>query len=118
MHITISPTGEIHMDTNGSSPAEVAGTILSIQRELRQQAEAEAAKAATSGNAIPLTLNDCQSQTYDWLVSNDVDSGIHISAVARQFGISKDAASNRLQRLSEMGFARRVGGGKYRAVTE
>jgi hypothetical protein len=115
MHITISPTGEIHMDTNGSTPAEVAGTILSIQRELRQQAEAEAASA---DHRIPLTLNDCQSETYDWLVSNDIESGIHISALARELGISKEAASNRLQRLSEMGFARRVGGGKYRAVTE
>lgn len=113
MHITISPTGEISMDTNGSSPAEVAGTILSIQRELRKQAE----EAAADGR-IPVSLNDCQSETYDWLASNDVPVGVHISAVARQFKITRDAASARLQTLIEMGFARRVGTGRYRAVTE
>lgn len=111
MQITIRPDGEIRIDSNGSTPAEIAGTILSIQQELRKQEQARTADR-------PVSLNDCQGETYDWLVEHDNPRGVHRSAVAQAFNINGDAAGNRLQTLAAMGFARRVGGGRYRAVTE
>jgi hypothetical protein len=118
MKVDITPDGAIHVDSNGSTPGEIAAFTLSVQRELRQQqAEAEAAKV-NGDLQRPVSLNDLQGETYDWLVAHDVEQGVHLSAVAAAFMLTKEAASHRLQTLADMGFARRVGTGKYRAVTE
>lgn len=117
MEIKISPSGEIAINTNGSTPAEVAGTILSIQREIREQ-QREQEREQEPAQHRPVSLNDCQGETYDWMVSNDAPLGIHTSAVAKAFNISREAANSRLQTLHTLGFIRRVGTGLYRAVTE
>jgi hypothetical protein len=110
MKITITPDGEIQMDTNGSTPAEIAGTVLSIQQELRKKAKNE---------PCPPSLNDKSGQLYDWLVANDNENGVHFSAAARHFEISNGAARHRLITLVKLGFAVQVTGhgrGLYRAV--
>lgn len=107
MKITMSPTGEITIDTNGSTPAEVAGTILAVQQELRKQLE-QAER--------PVSLNDCQGATYDWMVEHDCEAGIHISSLGKAFGITTSAAGHRMTGLVRDGFVRNVGTGRYRAV--
>jgi hypothetical protein len=116
MKISIKPDGEILMDTNGSTPAEVAGTILSIQRELREQAKAEAAQADRERTA-PVELGTIMSELWEWLVDNDTEKGVHIQAVANHFHISKENASQRCQRLMSEGHATRVAQARYRATT-
>lgn len=116
MKITISPSGEIHMDTNGSTPAEIAGVILSVQRDLRREVEAK-----RDNDSRPPSLNDMNGQMYDWLVANDSEAGVHFSAAARHFNISNGAARHRLYNLVKLGFAHQAGtprSGLYRAVTE
>lgn len=110
MRITISTTGEIYMETNGSTPAEIAGTVLSIQRELRRQQE-EAQK-----RQAPVSLGTVMAETWNWLVDNDNPKGIHLQAVAQYFGIKKEAAGQRLQQLVAEGHAERVSVGRYRAT--
>lgn len=108
MKITISPTGEIQMDTNGSTPAEVAGTILSIQRELRKADEVKP--------LAPVMLGTVMAETWDFLVEHDNPRGVHVQAVGQHFGISKETAGQRLIQLVNEGHAVRVSVGRYRAT--
>lgn len=106
MKITISPTGEISMETNGSNAAEIAAVI----RELQQPKEDKPKGPA------PVTLGTTMAATWDFLVDNDNPKGIHIQAVAQHFGINKDTAGQRLVQLFNEGYAERVSIGRYRAT--
>ena len=110
MKIRIMPSGEIHMDTNGAPPAEVAGVILSIQRELRRDTKPPAKR--------PPSLSGNLAATYDYLIDNDSELGIHLSAVAENFGITSGAAGQRIHKLIRHGLAERVSSGVYRGVGE
>lgn len=106
MKVTISPTGEIQLDTNGSTPAEIAALVreLSAKDEPRPQGPA------------PVMLGTTMAETWDFLVEHDNPKGVHIQAVAQRFGISKDAAGQRLVQLVNEGHAERVVMGRYRAT--
>ena len=106
MRVTISPTGEVQLDTNGSTPAEIAAVV----RELQRTPEEAAAEKR------PVELNDIQGATYDWMVAHDKEQGIHISAIARAFTISNGAAGQRCYQLVKDGFATKVCNGRYRPV--
>ena len=112
MRVTVSPTGEISIESNGSKPADVAEMV----RELRKQEPKD--EPAPAEPTRPVSLNDIQGAVYDWLVANDNPHGVHVGAVARQFNLTNGAAGSRLERLLKMGFVQRVGAGRYRAVTE
>jgi len=112
MKITVAPTGEISVETNGSNPADVAALLREIQRPATPD----------RSDDTPVSLNDMQGALYDWLVTHDAPMGIHTAAVAKHFGISNGAARHRLYKLVEMGLAKSVGltprAGLYRAVVE
>ena len=63
-------------------------------------------------------LNSIQYRTWEYLVENDIASGLHISALARGFGISNAAANSRLVTLQKLGYAVRIRKGYYRAVAK
>jgi hypothetical protein len=114
MHITIDPvTGKIEMDTNGSTPAEVAGTLLSIQKEMRKQL----AEEARGNRPAPVDLGNIGAELWDYLVDNDNPRGVHVGAIARHFGIDNGVAASRCQHLLDEKHAERVSKGRYRAVT-
>lgn len=119
MKIEITPDGTVRLESNGSSPADVAAFTLSLQQELKKQAQAEAEAEAKSqlSQGRPVSLNDKQGETYDYLVANDNPNGIHLSAMATHFGVSKSVISHRLCVLQRDGFVYKVAGGKWRAVT-
>jgi hypothetical protein len=110
--ITIKQDGDICMETNGATPAEIAGVILSVQRELRKT---DLTKLAEDR---PVDLSDMQGATYDWMIAHDKDQGIHISSIARAFSISNGAAGQRCYQLVKDGFATKICNGRYRAVTQ
>jgi hypothetical protein len=103
--VTISPTGEIQLETNGSSPAEIAALV----RELQQQND-------KPNGPAPVSLGTLMAETWDFLAEHDNPKGIHLQAVAQHFKISKEAAGQRMQGLVNDGHAERVSAGRYRAT--
>lgn len=61
-------------------------------------------------------LNTVQNELYYFLVDNDCEAGITISAVSHHFEISYKSANQRLIKLTNMGHLKRVGAGRYRAI--
>ena len=116
MRIEIKPDGTTIVDSNGSTPGEVAAFTLSLQRELRDQVKAEVEEAQALSR--PASLNDIQGATYDWMVAHDREQGIHIGAIARAFQISNGAAGQRCYQLVKDGFATKICNGRYRPVVE
>lgn len=107
MRIEIKPDGTTVLETNGSSAADIAALIRELQR-----------KNDDALDDRPASLNDIQGATYDWMVLHDKDQGIHISAIARAFGISNGAAGQRCYQLVKDGFATKICNGRYRPVVE
>ena len=56
-----------------------------------------------------------QYDTFSYLVDNDCEEGVPIDAVARHFGITSDAAGQRLSVMARSNLIRRVTAGRYRA---
>lgn len=61
-------------------------------------------------------MNKWQNELYFWLIDNDCEDGVTINAAACHFKISDGAAGQRLSRMVNKDFAKRVGAGRYRAI--
>lgn len=74
---------------------------------------------AEYASTIPGTahMSDIWYKTWVFLVDNDNDRGVAVSAISRHFGCSDSAAHSRVMKLVKNGFAKRVSRGFYRALS-
>lgn len=121
MKINVSPDGTVSFDISTNTSAEVVEIIEQLRNSktgIRQlpdiSQKVQRTQPTTQKNGVE--LNSLQYETWEFLVDNDCSDGVHISAVARGFGIPHDAAGCRLRRLTDKGYAIRVAQGYYRAV--
>lgn len=63
-------------------------------------------------------LNAIQFETWKFLLDNDTETGVHLSAVARALSITDGAAGSRCSTLVKRGYASRVREGYYRAIKQ
>lgn len=62
-------------------------------------------------------LSEASYAAWDYLVANEnVANGVRLAAVARHLKINHGAAGARLSKLVEMGYADRIGVGRYVAI--
>lgn len=100
---------KVHVNTDGTLDFDVqTADDIKLLRE-----------ATTNGHSTepPMTvaLNEIQYEAWTFLVENDNEFGVHFLRYAEAKGISEKAAQQRLRTLMEMGYAKRVARGKYRA---
>lgn len=117
MKVTI---GDITVEFHNGEGESVLDFIEAVQHrtakktasKIRSEISVQSQTKVGSGK-----LNAIQYRTWEFLCENDCSAGIHVSAVARGFGISSPAANTRLIVLEKMGYAKRVQRGYYRALT-
>ena len=123
MKFSIKPDGTFEFDDVTAAEAV----------ELARQAKAPVAPApvkvppaprpepvrAEYASTIPGTasMTDIWYKTWVFLVDNDHDRGVSVSAISRHFGCSDSAAHSRLMKLVKNGYAKRVSRGFYRALS-
>lgn len=119
MKVTINSDGEVTLDiTNGDGQAAL-DLIHALQGDVKRQKSAEERRevhrqAAAKVDGSP--LNVLQYRTWEYLCGNDCNDGIHVSSVGKAFGITNSAANTRLVALTNLGYAKRVHRGYYRAI--
>lgn len=107
MKVHVNKDGSFELDlNNGDDLSKAAKFIREIQAVPPQQGKQ---------NEGGTDLNALQYESWTWLIENDNEYGVHFTAMARTMRITEKAASQRLARLATMGYAERVGAGKYRA---
>ena len=118
MEVKLNAQGEVVINvTNGES-----GAALELLKALRAEQEGKKvseirSKSMTEAAEKYGKLNGVQYRTWEYLVANDNPEGIHVSQVARAFGVSNAAANTRCLTLEKLGYAKRVHKGYYRALT-
>jgi hypothetical protein len=124
MKIHVNTDGTFDVDLNGTDNlAEAAKFIREIQRTHQNSPEPEVEepvieapkKTGKRGKVFGSDLNSLQYNTWTWLIEHDTEAGVHFTAMARDMEITEKAATQRLARLAVLGYAERVGAGKYRA---
>lgn len=111
MKVRINKDGSMEFDVNN---VEEAAALVRIAAGAAEPAAAKEKKTKPAKNAPE--LNEIQFKTWSYLVDNDSDTGVHISAIARHLGIKKDNACWWCQTLLQKGYAMRVSRGYYRAL--
>ena len=117
MKVTV---GDITVEFHNGEGESALNFIESVQaRQAKKDASVRRAETtiAAQTKVGSSNLNAIQYRTWEFLCENDCNAGIHVSAVARGFGISSPAANTRLIVLEKMGYAKRVQRGYYRALT-
>ena len=119
MKITVNPDGSFELDVQQGDSAtalefinEVTGA--SVKKKVNESRSASLTLAAEKVEGS--NLNKLQYITWEFLVENDTANGIHVSFLARQFGILQTTANSRLLTLEQKGYAKRVAKGYYRAI--
>lgn len=120
MEIKVNADGEVILNVNNGETDKALEMIHALQADARRKTLAkdrsETGKQAQtkvgSGN-----LNAIQYRTWEYLCENDSPNGIHVSQLARAFGITNMAANSRLLVVEKLGYAKRVAKGYYRALT-
>ena len=106
MKLHVNKDGSFDLDLNGTDDLGKAAKLI---REIQN------VPAPESRNEGGNDLNALQYAAWTWLIENDIESGVHFTAMARDIGVTEKAASQSLMRLVSFGYAERVGAGKYRA---
>ena len=121
MKVTVNVDGiEVSIDiVNGEAESAIKFIDALRDRESRKKASQQRAETTIAAQTKVGcgNLNQIQYRTWEFLCENDCSAGIHVSAVARGFGISSPAANTRLIVLEKTGYAKRVQRGYYRALT-
>lgn len=107
MKLHVNKDGSFDLDLNGTDDLNKAAKFI---REI-QNTPSPQDSSHDGGN----DLNGLQYAAWTWLIENDNEHGVHFTAMARAMRITEKAASQRCTRLMNMGYAERVGAGKYRA---
>jgi ribosomal protein S25 len=63
-------------------------------------------------------LNESQLQTWQYLTARDTEEGITAADYASDSGLTQTVADSRLRKLTELGMARKVTPGRFRAGLE
>lgn len=109
MKLHVNKDGSFDLDITENDDLAKAAKFI---REIQEQPEEFTPEENLGGS----DLNKLQYETWTWLIENDRNNGVHHSAMARFMGITEKAASQRLMTLRRLGYAKRVGAGKYRAI--
>jgi hypothetical protein len=117
MKVTVNALGEVALEFSNGDGKAALEFVHSLQADARKAAQAT--ERESTGVRQPGTggLNALQYSTWEYLVTNDCESGVTVSAMAHDKGISVKASSQRMMTLANLGYARKVGTGKYRAET-
>jgi hypothetical protein len=120
MEIKVSADGEITLNvTNGETDKAV--DLIRALRCDAQRAKTSANRSKSMAEAAQKVddseLNQLQYRTWEFLCENDNPDGVHVSQLAKAFGLNRAAANTRLVVLTNMGYAKRVHKGYYRALT-
>jgi DNA-binding MarR family transcriptional regulator len=118
MKVTV---GDITVEFDGGEEDSALDFIHALQddekRKHKRREHSQRMKEAKTKVEGTSGLNQIQYRTWEFLCESDCNNGIHVSSVARAFGITNAAANTRLIVLEKMGYAKRVQRGYYRALT-
>lgn len=100
---------KVHVNPDGTMDFDVqsADDIKLLREATTNGHNAEAPKT--------MALNEIQYEAWTFLVENDNEFGVHFMRYAEAKEITDKAAHYRLKTLVNMGYAKRVARGKYRA---
>lgn len=136
MKFSIKPDGTFEFDDvtaaeavelarQAKAPVAPAPPPRSTMREVVELITTPLIEAAERPNSVQYastipgtaSMSDIWYKTWVFLVDNDHDRGVAVSAVSRHFGCSDSAAHSRLMKLVKNGYAKRVSRGFYRALS-
>lgn len=124
MEIKVNAEGEVVINVVNGETDRAIDLIRALQGEARgkkiNERRSESMKLAAQKVDTGLgsgKLNQIQYRTWEYLCENDCSDGIHISGVARAFGVPNTTANSRVLVLEKLGYAKRVRKGYYRALT-
>jgi DNA-binding MarR family transcriptional regulator len=120
MEIKVSADGEVTLVVTNGETDRALEFVHALQADARRkertishsQTMREANTKVGSSN-----LNQIQYRTWEYLCENDNNEGIHVSQLAKAFGLTRAAANSRLLVIEKLGYAKRVHKGYYRALT-
>jgi hypothetical protein len=124
MKLRINSDGSMEFDVDSLvdavALAQAARGTAPVQQQIIEQ---ESDRPTQLGNNFTRShpgaadMNDVSYKTWVFLVDNDNEVGVHLSAVGRHFGITPSAAQARCTKLMHLGHAKRVRTGYYRALS-
>jgi hypothetical protein len=120
MEIKVSADGEVTLNVTNGETDKAIDLIRALQYEAqRKQVSARRSKSMKDAavKVDDTNLNQLQYRTWEFLCENDTAEGVHVSQLAKAFGLNRAAANTRLVVLTNMGYAKRVHKGYYRALT-
>jgi hypothetical protein len=117
MKVNVKADGTVELDVSNGEGQAALDLIHALQADARASARLVEEVAATR-QAESAGLSQLLYRTWEYLVENDRPDGVHVSAVARAFGINDSAASERMQALLKAGNAKRSRRGYYRAICD
>jgi len=120
MEIRVSQDGEVVLNVDNGETERALHFVRALQKEAKEKKVSETRsqshrEANVKGEQYG-ELNQLQYRTWEYLTENDNPDGIHISQIARAFGISVAAANTRAITLHKLGYAKRIHKGYYRAL--
>lgn len=95
MKLTFNPDGSYSMDV--ASVEEAAALVRKVNQDNSND--------SNDGPCNINSLNAKEMKTYEFLVENDCEEGVHFRAFARWAGITDKAANQRFYNLKVRGFA-------------
>lgn len=120
MKVTVIIDGlEVAMEVAAGDGQAALDLIRTLQSDAQRKQDTTLRSGTAKDAKTPSgtgELNSIQYRTWSYLVENDTPNGVHVSSVARGFGISNAAANSRLLTLEKLGYAKRIHKGYYRAV--
>ena len=116
MKVHILPDGTVELEVANGEGHEALDLIEIMQARARQKMAIQRMEDDRIEKASEDShLDKHQYRTWEYLCENDSVAGIHLSQLAKDFGLTNSAANQRLLVLVRLGYARRVKRGYYRA---
>lgn len=120
MKVIVNPDGSFELDVKQGDASVALEFIQASQSSAKEKKVSQSRSESMLLAATKVEdshLNALQYRTWEFLCENDNSDGIHVSQLAKAFGINRAAANTRLVVLTNMGYAKRVAKGYYRALT-
>jgi Fic family protein len=120
MEIRVNAEGEVILNVTNGEVDKAMELIHALQADARRKERTvthSATMKAANTKVGDSNLNQIQYRTWEFLCENDNNEGIHVSQIAKAFGLTRAAANSRLLVIEKLGYAKRVHKGYYRALT-